>query len=69
MSFTIFFSVSVVVVDCWQPISFRVTRMVELMPRLYYRKVPTIAWTCCFLSGGRSGAVNAWLDRCCVRWP
>ena len=28
MSFTHFFSVSVVAVDCWPPISFRVTRII-----------------------------------------
>ena len=33
MNFAHFVSVLVVAVDCWPPISFRVTRMVDLMPR------------------------------------
>ena len=69
MSLTHFFSVSVVAVDCWPLISFRVMRMVESMPRPWYRKVPMIAWTCCFSSGGRSGAIDAWVARCCVCCP
>ena len=48
MSFMHFYSVSVVAVDCWLPISFRVTRMVESMPRPSYRNVPTINWINCF---------------------